>query len=691
MSTEEHGFRQARQSQYRFWPIAAICVSAVCQQGQAQEKVTFQDHVLPLVEANCAKCHNSDKKKGDLDLTSYGATLAGGASGKVVAAGDPDSSKLIKVMTHAEEPTMPPNRGKMADKEIAVFKKWIAGGLLETLSSKAIAGKPTVDLALGASVIGKPDGPPPLPGDLLMDPFIPVKRTTAITGLAASPWAPVIAVAGQKQVVLYHSDSLDVLGVLPFKDEAGVYQPEDVKFSRNGKLLVAGGGHAAKTGRVLVFDITTGERIISVGAGQEFDSALASDISPDQSKIVFGGPSRMVKVFSTKEGSVLFKMKKHTDWVTAAAFSPNGEWLATADRNGAVVIWDADNGLEIHTTAGHKSGVTAMSWRADSKLVASSSEDGSVKIWEMNEGKQVRTWNAHKDGALSVSYTHDGRLVTCGRDNQVVAWGPDGAKQKAFTFTNELPVRVTFSHDGERVFASDWTGRITAWNTKTGKVAGELAANPPTLAEQLAAAQQRLRELESGSAKASPEQLAAQQAVEKLSSELDAANAKAAEAKSGLDKKEAEVERLKAVIAKKSTPELQTQLAAAREVRNKARLEVTNTVAALKSKQGAFDKAKSSLGETAAIDPEQEKASLKARIAKLKAAQAFASVYALRESIAEKKRTQESLLGSGSKAAAEKLGKEIAKQEKELERASGEHARLKTASADSAEKPQAKL
>ena len=29
-----------------------------------QEKITFQDHVLPLVEANCAKCHNADKKKG---------------------------------------------------------------------------------------------------------------------------------------------------------------------------------------------------------------------------------------------------------------------------------------------------------------------------------------------------------------------------------------------------------------------------------------------------------------------------------------------------------------------------------------------------------------------------------------------------------------------------------------------------
>ena len=35
----------------------------------AQEKVTYQEHILPLIEANCSKCHNSDKKKADLDLT----------------------------------------------------------------------------------------------------------------------------------------------------------------------------------------------------------------------------------------------------------------------------------------------------------------------------------------------------------------------------------------------------------------------------------------------------------------------------------------------------------------------------------------------------------------------------------------------------------------------------------------------
>src|SRR6266436_2182869 len=129
--------------------------------AQAEEKITYQDHVLPLIENNCGKCHNPDKKKGDLDLTSYSGALKGGGSGPVVVAGNPDSSKLWKAITQVEEPTMPPNKPKLPDKELEIFRKWILGSLLETTGSKAVAAnKPAVDFTLKASAVGKPDGPP---------------------------------------------------------------------------------------------------------------------------------------------------------------------------------------------------------------------------------------------------------------------------------------------------------------------------------------------------------------------------------------------------------------------------------------------------------------------------------------------------------------------------------------------------
>src|SRR5262249_25099549 len=153
---------------------------------------------------------------------------------------------------------------------------------------------------------------------------------------------------------------------------------------------------------------------------------------------------------------------------------------------------------------------TALSWRDDSKLLASSSEDGAVKLWEMQEGKQAKTWTAYGSGALAVSYAHDGRLVTCGRDNQGTLWDANGNKVRALQFFGQTVLTAAFSHDDTRVFATDFSGRVAAWKTADGKRVGELDANPPPLAERIAATQKRIDELQGGGNKPSPEMSAAQ-------------------------------------------------------------------------------------------------------------------------------------------------------------------------------------
>src|SRR5204862_7718094 len=92
------------------------------------------------------------------------------------------------------------------NKEIEKFKKWIVGGLLENATGKAVpAVAPGVDSSLKADAIGKPEGPTPMRKELPLEPVVHTDHTNAITGLARSPWAPLVAVAGQKQVLLFGS------------------------------------------------------------------------------------------------------------------------------------------------------------------------------------------------------------------------------------------------------------------------------------------------------------------------------------------------------------------------------------------------------------------------------------------------------------------------------------------------------
>ena len=456
------------------WHFSCVAGFAmICLSSQAADKITYQDNIAPIIEANCSKCHNEDKKKADLDLTSYQGALKGSGSGPVLLSGNPDGSKLWKALSHSEEPYMPPNRPRLADKELDTVKKWIAGGLLENAGGKAVAAAgPALDFSLKPEESGKPEGPPPMPKNWPAVQPIHTLHSNAIVGLAASPWAPLVAVAGQKQVLLYNSDSLALIGVLPFSEG----QPAEVRFSRNGKILLASGGRGARSGRVLIWEVESGKQIAKLG--EELDTIISADIRPDQAQVAFGGPSRILKLVSTKTGETLYKIKKHTDWVTAVAYSPNGQMVASADRNGGISIWDPENGQELFTLAGHKSAVTSLSWRADSKFLASGSEDGKVKIWEMKEGKQAKTWTAHNNGILGMNYSNDGRVVTCGRDDSVVIWDGSGNKVRKLDGSEELPLRAVFASDGERVIASDFTGRVSAWTVKDGKPCGQLDANP---------------------------------------------------------------------------------------------------------------------------------------------------------------------------------------------------------------------
>ena len=451
--------------------------------AQAQEKITYQDHVSPLFESACNSCHNADKAKGGLDLSSYPNMLKGGSSGGAVEPGNPDGSLLYKLVSHQEEPFMPHKKDKLADAQVALVAKWITGGLLETKSSTAKKKKKAAfDLGFVAVTDGKPEGPLPMPEHLLLEPVVSTDRAGGTSALASNPWAPIVAVAGQKQALLYHTETLELLGVLPF--ERGFI--ESLTFSRNGQLLIAGGGRGGKVGGMVAWDIKTGRQRMTLG--KEYDTVLAADMMADLTTVALGGPGKRIKMFELPTGEPLYNIKKHSDWVMAVSFSPDTVLLATGDRNGGLHVWESFTGNLFYTLNGHRDDITRLSWRLDSKILASASEDGTVRLWEMINGKQVKSWTAHGGGTLSVQFNHNGDLVTVGRDKQVKIWDQNGKQKRAIKGFKSIPLEAVFTHDSKRVIVGEWNGSVTVWDAANGKPLGELSANPPTLAKRLDAA-----------------------------------------------------------------------------------------------------------------------------------------------------------------------------------------------------------
>src|SRR5213083_1521554 len=194
--------------------LLMLSLLAVPSAASAQDKVTYQDNVLPVFRNTCLNCHNPDKKKAGLDLSSYVSAMAGSENGKVLEPGDPDGSLLFRLVSRSEEPFMPPKGDKIPEKDIEAIKKWILGGVLETAGSTAVvSNKPKVDLKVATTTSGKPDGPPPMPGTLVVEPVVRPQRPGQLLALAASPWAPLVALGSPHQVLLYNTDTLELVGV----------------------------------------------------------------------------------------------------------------------------------------------------------------------------------------------------------------------------------------------------------------------------------------------------------------------------------------------------------------------------------------------------------------------------------------------------------------------------------------------
>jgi WD40 repeat protein len=287
-----------------------------------------------------------------------------------------------------------------------------------------------------------------------------------------SPTAPLLAVGGHQQVLLYDTQQFALIGALPFP-EGDVFS---LTFSVNGELLLVGGGKEGDSGAGVLYNVRKGERVAAFT--DFYDTVLAVDISPDHRMVALGGPNRVVRVYRTDTSELAYKIDKHTEWILAVKFTPDGEVLTTADRSGAMYVWQAANGRYVEELKGHAGAIHALSYTADSAYLASAGEDGTVQIWDTWAYTRVRSIAAHSAAVLNLDLGKDNTILTTGQDATTRLFAFDGTAVRTFAGLNDWGYQTCFDNAGTAVLAGSWRGDILVWNKENAEQLRTISTQP---------------------------------------------------------------------------------------------------------------------------------------------------------------------------------------------------------------------
>jgi mono/diheme cytochrome c family protein len=445
--------------------VAGVGVLLLIASGKAiaaeqKSAVSFTKDVLPILMGNCNGCHSPEKKKGGLDMTSYGALMNGGKEGKEIVAGEPAKSVLITQVS-GKEPAMPAKGEPLTEKQIALLAKWIEEGAKDDspviVKTDAKAGMP------GPSPIEKP----PL-----------YAAAPVITSLAYSPDGKILAVSGYSEIVLHKADGSGVVGRLL----SGTPRIEAIVYSKDGKLLAACGGRPAMLGHVQIWEVASGKQVGNYQVGR--DSVFGISFSPDGEKVAVGCVDKSARVLKVANGEEVLRLDQHADWCLATTFTTDGKRLLTGGRDKGMKLTDLERGQFIDDINNPLEGVLCMAKHPTEDVVLYGGDLGTARIYKISDNQKrtaarndtnlMRTFERQPGPCHSVAWNGDGSQVAIGSVGEVRIYDvKTGNKVITCSGIGGGVFAVKFHPSEKQIVCGGYDGKVRIYSSEDGKLVKE--------------------------------------------------------------------------------------------------------------------------------------------------------------------------------------------------------------------------
>ncbi len=215
-------------------------------------------------------------------------------------------------------------------------------------------------------------------------------------------------------------------------------------------------------------DAATGKFLNSFTGHDDVVSAVA--FSPDSQTLATGSYDQTVKLWNVESAELLRTLKGHTNWVFAVAFSPDGKTLASGGYDKSIRLWNVADGKPQGVLEGHTAAVGPWPSRRMENTLSPAAAIGRFRFGISRRKNRSKELKGHTAAVRAVAYSPDGNRIASGSEDKTIRfWNPEGGEPlQELKGHAGMVWCLAFSPRGRTLASAGFDNSLRIWNAQTG-------------------------------------------------------------------------------------------------------------------------------------------------------------------------------------------------------------------------------